>query len=91
VQIFEYGLRLIVLIVSVRGGLRPKILHGNMIYKSHKEIAKKASHRTERASILPKMYLKSLATLSLKASHLKIHKEKPSSLWKCLQKASLSL
>jgi hypothetical protein len=50
-----------------RGGLGPKNLRGNRIYKGYKDIAKKASDRFEKASIPLKMYLKSLAIL-IKAS-----------------------
>jgi hypothetical protein len=44
---------------KTRGGLGPKSLRCNRSYKSHKDVAKKASHRFENASI-PLMYLKSL-------------------------------
>jgi hypothetical protein len=50
---------------SIRAGgrLGPKSLCGNRIYKGHKEIAKIALHRFEKASIPLKMYLKSLEIL----------------------------
>jgi hypothetical protein len=35
----------------ISGGMAPKSLRGIMIYKGHKDIAKKASHRFEKASI----------------------------------------
>jgi hypothetical protein len=47
--------------VAIKGGLGPKSLRCNRIYKGHKDIAKKDAHCFEIASIPRKMYLKSLA------------------------------
>jgi hypothetical protein len=49
-----------------RGGLRVKRLH-----KGHREIAEKGSHYFKIASILLKMYLKSLAILEKASIFLK--------------------
>jgi hypothetical protein len=60
--------------VAIRGGLGPKSLRCNRIYKGHKGIAKKDAHCFEKASSIPlKMYLKSLVihgktSISLKKS-----------------------
>jgi hypothetical protein len=59
------------LLNNSRGGLGPKSLRRNKIYKGHIEIAKKASLRFEKASIPLKMYLKSLAILKKAAISLK--------------------
>jgi hypothetical protein len=54
-----------------RGGLAPKNLHAIRIYKGHKDISKKDSHRFEKASIPLKMYLKNLAILEKASISLK--------------------
>jgi hypothetical protein len=54
-----------------RGRLGPKSLCGNRIYEGHKNIAKKASRRFEKASIPLKMYLKSFAILEKASIFLK--------------------
>jgi hypothetical protein len=46
-----------------RGGLGPKSLRGNSIYKSYRDMLEKATHHFKKASIPLKMYLKSLAIL----------------------------
>jgi hypothetical protein len=46
--------------IKTRGILGPKSLRGNRFYKRHRDIAEKASHHFKKASILLKMYLKSL-------------------------------
>jgi hypothetical protein len=46
-----------------RGGLEPKTFHDKRIYKGHRDIEKKASHHSKKASIPLKMYLKNPAIL----------------------------
>jgi hypothetical protein len=43
-------------LLTVRGGLGPKSLRRNRIYKGHKGIVKKASHRFEKPFIPQKMF-----------------------------------
>jgi hypothetical protein len=69
---------------TFRGGLGPKTLHGNRLYKGHRNFAKKGSHHFKKASTPLKMYLKILAifekaSISLKKSArmIKIFKKAP--------------
>jgi hypothetical protein len=56
---------------KVNGGLEPKSIRGNRLYKGHREIVEKASHHFKKASILLKIYLKKLASFNLFKKGLK--------------------
>jgi hypothetical protein len=57
--------------VRNRSGVGPKRLRGNKFYKSHRDVAEKASRHFKKATIPLKMYLKILGILGKASISLK--------------------